>query len=224
MTDKRIVSHARQADILDPALAADTHITILGMGTVGSNVAVELARLGIGSLHLIDFDKVEPHNLPSQRFNLSDLDRNKAEAAADQVKAVSHCDVTFSTDKLLGGEFLPDGPVLMAMDSNEARMAMVQQSLKFRPNHPIVFDFGMGANHMQIFTMDPSNTTQIKTWETFMDPSMAAEPLPCGGRTVSYVGAGIGCFGANHIRKFLNKEKLPFLTQVNLDALTITTN
>ena len=39
---------------------------IAGLGGLGSNVAVMLARAGIGSLHLIDFDRVEPSNLNRQ--------------------------------------------------------------------------------------------------------------------------------------------------------------
>ena len=34
-------------------------VAIAGLGGLGSNVAVALARVGIGQLHLIDFDKVD---------------------------------------------------------------------------------------------------------------------------------------------------------------------
>ncbi len=223
MSDPR-VSFARQSDIIDPAITSKSHVTICGLGTVGSNVAVELARLGIGSLHLVDFDVVEAHNLPSQRFGLADLDKLKTEATQGQVEAVSDCIVTTSNEKLAGGEFFPDGPVLMAVDDREARKSILEQSLKYRANHPVVFDFGMGGNSMQIFAFDPSDDVALRSYAALSDDSMAAKPLPCGGRTVSYVGAIIGGIGANHIRKFLTGEKLPFLTQVNLETMQMLTN
>ena len=39
-------------------------VAICGLGGLGSNIAVALARAGVGRLILIDFDKVDISNLP----------------------------------------------------------------------------------------------------------------------------------------------------------------
>src|SRR3972149_8786386 len=41
-------------------------VGIAGLGGLGSSVAVALARIGVGSLILVDFDVVEPSNLNRQ--------------------------------------------------------------------------------------------------------------------------------------------------------------
>ena len=43
-------------------------VTIAGLGGLGSNVAYSLARIGVGHLHLIDFDVVDITNLNRQQY------------------------------------------------------------------------------------------------------------------------------------------------------------
>ena len=43
-------------------------IGIAGLGGLGSNIAVSLARIGVGKLLLVDFDVVEFSNLNRQYF------------------------------------------------------------------------------------------------------------------------------------------------------------
>ena len=72
-------------------------VGIAGCGGVGSNAAVALARIGIGTLVLVDCDVVEPSNLNRQHYFVEDLGRPKTDALADwigrinpRVRAVVH--------------------------------------------------------------------------------------------------------------------------------------
>jgi len=56
-----------------------TRVCILGLGGLGSNVAVLLARAGIGYLKLIDFDVVEASNLNRQQYRISHIGMKKTE-------------------------------------------------------------------------------------------------------------------------------------------------
>ena len=44
-------------------IVSQGQVTIAGLGGLGSNVAYSLARIGVGHLHLIDFDVVDITNL-----------------------------------------------------------------------------------------------------------------------------------------------------------------
>lgn len=55
-------------------------IGIAGLGGLGSNAAVALARMGVGSLILVDFDVVEPSNLNRQQYFLKHLGQPKVQA------------------------------------------------------------------------------------------------------------------------------------------------
>jgi molybdopterin/thiamine biosynthesis adenylyltransferase/Zn-dependent protease len=61
-------------------------IAILGVGGVGSNVALSLAACGIGELHLVDGDTVELTNLNRQLlYTPSDVGRLKTDVAAERL-------------------------------------------------------------------------------------------------------------------------------------------
>ena len=48
-------------------------ISILGCGGLGSNIAMALARCGLGEIHIYDYDKVELSNLNRQNYDQKDL-------------------------------------------------------------------------------------------------------------------------------------------------------
>jgi sulfur carrier protein ThiS adenylyltransferase len=64
-------------------------IAVAGLGGLGSNIAVMLARIGVGKLLLVDFDKVEPSNLNRQYFNITHLGMFKTEALQSQLELIN---------------------------------------------------------------------------------------------------------------------------------------
>ena len=66
-----------------------TRVCILGLGGLGSNVAVLLARSGIGSLKLVDFDIVEASNLNRQQYRISHIGLKKTEAMKSIIKEIN---------------------------------------------------------------------------------------------------------------------------------------
>ena len=64
-------------------------VCILGLGGLGSNVAVLLARAGIGYLKLIDFDVVEASNLNRQQYRISHIGIKKTEAMKSIIKEIN---------------------------------------------------------------------------------------------------------------------------------------
>ena len=65
-------------------------VLILGVGGLGSVVALNLLRLGVGKLFLLDYDVVDEHNLNRQLlFSRADIGKSKVEAATRN--AGFHC-------------------------------------------------------------------------------------------------------------------------------------
>ncbi len=62
---------------------------IAGLGGLGSNAAVSLARAGIGKLILVDFDRVELSNLNRQAYFFEHVGKNKTEAIADIIRKIN---------------------------------------------------------------------------------------------------------------------------------------
>ena len=64
-------------------------VAVLGLGGLGSNIAIYLARIGVGNLTLADFDIVEPSNLNRQQYFIKDIGKYKTEALQNQIKDIN---------------------------------------------------------------------------------------------------------------------------------------
>ena len=216
------VSYSRQMDFVDPFAAKALHVNVLGLGTVGSHAAVELARLGVGSFYLVDGDVIEDVNLPSQAYTTADVGKSKAQACAERVQAVSdHAAVNAEQKMLDGGEVFAPGIVILGVDNMDARKQIVDLSLAWHPSHPLVIDGRMAGQTLQLFAFDPSDPVQLDRWGQWWFPQAEAVQVPCGGRSVSYIGALVGSLIASHVQKHLKGEPVPFLVQVDVATLGV---
>ncbi len=69
---------------------AKAKVLIVGAGGLGSPLILYLAAAGIGNLGIIDFDKVEIHNLHRQiLYSSQDVGKHKVEVALQKVKAIN---------------------------------------------------------------------------------------------------------------------------------------
>jgi sulfur carrier protein ThiS adenylyltransferase len=64
-------------------------VGIAGLGGLGSNVAVALARTNVGKLIIADFDKVEESNLNRQQYFVDQLGRGKVEAMTENLRRIN---------------------------------------------------------------------------------------------------------------------------------------
>lgn len=83
-------------------------VAVCGLGGLGSNIAIALARAGVGHLHLIDFDRVDLTNLNRQQYAVGQLGQYKTDALRETLSLISpYCDVTCDTIQVTE-ETLPD--------------------------------------------------------------------------------------------------------------------
>ncbi|NOQ82015.1 MAG: molybdopterin-synthase adenylyltransferase MoeB, partial [Methylophaga sp.] len=91
-----------QIDILGQQNILDGHVLIIGLGGLGSPVAMYLAAAGVGKLTLVDDDLVEISNLQRQIVHSeADIGRHKVQSAADSLQALnSDCQVEIKATRL----------------------------------------------------------------------------------------------------------------------------
>jgi hypothetical protein len=82
--------YLRQEGLLPAAKLQCCPVTVIGVGAIGRQVAIQLATIGVSSLTLIDPDVVEPVNLGAQGFLQDDLGRPKVHATADLLHQINH--------------------------------------------------------------------------------------------------------------------------------------
>jgi len=75
----------RQGSLVPRERLVGLDFTVVGVGAIGRQVALQLGALGVPRLRLIDFDKVEPTNVTTQGYHHDDIGRAKVDAAASAV-------------------------------------------------------------------------------------------------------------------------------------------
>ncbi len=76
---------SRSKGILEVGILKNKRIMIVGLGSFGSQIAIELAKAGVGSFALMDFDRVELHNLSRHTATVHDLGRLKTNVIEEAI-------------------------------------------------------------------------------------------------------------------------------------------
>jgi len=111
--------YGRIGILLDLAVLHASRVTILGQGSMGNPVAVQLVRHGVGveapgRIRLVDGDVVNPRNNVGTHFTESDFGENKARAAAFMLKEINSSAILSFWEHHLVAD---DLPVVMKMAS-----------------------------------------------------------------------------------------------------------
>lgn len=127
-----------------------SRVAVCGLGGLGSNVAVSLARAGVGYLHLIDFDTVDISNLNRQHYFVDQIGMAKTEALDLIIKRIApfcyiKTDYTKVTDKNIYSLLEKDDIVVEAFDSAEEKAVLVNGVLELFSGKPVVSGSGMAG-------------------------------------------------------------------------------
>ena len=119
---------SRTKGLLEVDILRDKRVMIVGLGSFGSWIAVELAKAGVGSFALMDFDRVEIHNLSRHTATVNDLGRLKTNVVREAILGknpyarveVYPVDINEDLD-LLYEEVAKADLVICATDNNTSR-------------------------------------------------------------------------------------------------------
>lgn len=213
----------RQRDIFDPHSHGRAHCTLVGAGGIGSVTGLALAKLGIPSLTVIDFDKVEAVNVPNQMFPLYAIGHNKAVAAAQLWERWGGSKVTAINGKIQDRTDILRGVVIGGLDNMEARND-IWNRIKGDIKVERLIDGRLGAQMMNIFAINPSDPDDIAFYEEnglFLDEE--GEELACTERGVIDMSFEIAAKITRLVRRHYTGAPLERLTVVNHQKLELVT-
>jgi len=125
-------------------------IGIAGLGGLGSNIAVSLARIGVGKLLLVDFDVVEFSNLNRQYYFLKHIGMYKADALEEVIRNINP-EISLEIKKIKINEenvveLFEDVDILVeALDKPEEKAMLVNTFLKNFKDKKIVAASGISG-------------------------------------------------------------------------------
>ncbi len=125
-------------------------VAVCGLGGLGSNIAIHLARAGIGTLHIIDFDCVDISNLNRQQYFPDQLGMPKSQALSATLSRIApYCRITAHNVKLNEvnvPQLLADSDIIIeAFDNAEAKAMLVNTVLESFPDKFLIAGSGMAG-------------------------------------------------------------------------------
>ena len=73
----------RQQELVPKDRLGQLGVSVIGVGAIGRQVALQLAAAGVRRLKLVDFDMVKWTNVTTQGFLAADVGRPKVDAASE---------------------------------------------------------------------------------------------------------------------------------------------
>ena len=118
----------RQADLVPQERLREMLVTVIGVGAIGRQVALQLTAIGVTRLQLIDFDTVELTNVTTQGYLASDVGQAKVEATLAALQRIEpNAEVTPIADRYRPNMTV-GAAVFCCVDSISARAAIWQSA------------------------------------------------------------------------------------------------
>lgn len=125
-------------------------VAVCGLGGLGSNIAISLARAGVGKLILVDFDCVDVTNLHRQQYKADQVGLPKPEALLANLQEVApYTEYETHFEKVSAenvSALLANADVICeAFDNAEAKAMLVNTVLEMLPSKYLVAASGMAG-------------------------------------------------------------------------------
>jgi sulfur carrier protein ThiS adenylyltransferase len=129
---------------------AQSRVGIAGAGGLGSNIAISLARVGVGELVIADFDLVEPSNLNRQQYFIDQIGLPKVIALKENLQRINpYVRVEIFNGKIdqqnLNQVFAGVDVMVEAFDAPEQKAMLCTTHLQQSPDCPLVVASGMAG-------------------------------------------------------------------------------
>lgn len=127
-------------------------VAVAGLGGLGSNIALMLARTGIKKLFLVDFDTVDPSNLNRQAYTIPQMGMKKTDAIQKLIRQVNPWIEleTFDgrvTEANVEKLFEPYPVICEAFDTPESKAVLVNGVILRLPGSVLISGNGMAGSY-----------------------------------------------------------------------------
>ena len=196
----------RQTQIFDPSKQS-SKIIVIGAGSTGSFITLTLAKLGFNDIKVLDFDKVEAHNIPNQFYRMSDMGKDKVTALQEMVLDFTGTEIdveNVKVDKDYEFDLDLNTILVFCVDNMEARKLIYEKVKDF----PIkIVDTRMGGAGFQIYSINLESEEEKKAYEKRLD--MKTKDTGCGAKATIYTVLSIASETSNIIKMIDKNEAYP---------------
>jgi glycine/D-amino acid oxidase-like deaminating enzyme len=185
--DEPTLNFSHSTKIFDPRLAKP--VTLLGAGSVGSHVAMFLAKKGVSRLTVYDHDSIESHNVPASEYWQRDIGRYKVEALREMLREAACVEIDARRAPFTGGEPL-ERVVVACVDTMKARKAIWERLRSKRAQCDLYIDTRISKELVEVYAVHPDDPEDAAFYEHFIGYTDEEANLDmCGAHGIKYVAA-----------------------------------
>ena len=209
----------RQSGLIPAERLSQLTATVIGVGAIGRQVALQLAAIGTPRIQLIDFDTVESTNITTQGYRRQDLGQSKVDATAKAIQELDQSiQVTSIADRYRAA--LPVGEaVFCCVDSISARAA-IWRSLSRKCE--FWTDGRMLGETIRLLTATTGNGMERYSESLF--PQAQAQSGSCTSRSTIYAAGIAAGMMVHQFNRWLRDIPIDFDTTLNLLSCEIVVN
>jgi tRNA A37 threonylcarbamoyladenosine dehydratase len=203
--------YSRQQDIVPSDRLALCKATVIGVGAIGRQVALQLAAMGIPWLQLVDFDVVEVSNLASQGYLQDDLGRPKVQATGDLCHQTNHgLEVHEVTDRFRRS--MEIGNVIFACVDKIDIRRLIWEAVKDKAD--FFADGRMSAEVLRVLTA--CDAASRKHYPTTLFAAEEAYAGTCTAKSTIFCANIAAGFMVSQFAKYLRRLPIDPDIQINL--------
>jgi len=217
MTTGNDERYSRQKDIVPPDRIAGCKATVIGVGAIGRQVALQLSAIGIPWLQLIDHDTVEISNLASQGYLETDMGKLKVNATLNSCRKINSATQVRTVPERFRRSMEISNVVFCAVDRINVRR-LIWESVKDKVSFFV--DGRMSAEVLRILSAYDAEsrnhypTTLFNSDEAFIGPCTAKTTIYCANIAAGMMVA--------QFTKYLRQLPIDYDIQFNLLASELT--
>ena len=203
-------------------------IVLAGVGGIGSNMAVILAKLNPSAIYIFDDDFVESFNLAGQFYSNEDIGKPKVEALAASVNKYTNYSSIFALNRrfMTGEEVIAD-IMMCGFDNMRARKdffaawkSHVMTLSEERRKDCLFIDGRLTADEFQIFCITGTDNFYMDSYvNNYLFNDYEAQRETCSYKQTGFLADMIGAFMVNLVVNFCANQvnprrnmTLPFMT------------
>jgi len=214
-------------------------VILAGVGGIGSNMAIILAKLNPRAIYMFDLDTVSTVNIAGQFYKKEDVGKPKVDALAENIVAFTGYSCVFACNRMyLEGEQIVGNIMVCGFDNMRARRIFfnawkthVETLPEEEKKNCLFIDGRLTADEFQIFCMTGEDEYYMNNYEQdYLFTDREAARTVCSFKQTGYLAQMIGAYMVNllvnHCANMSNPIRqmpLPFLTSYKADVMYLNT-